>query len=100
MLTIVCTESTSGVASAASSTYPVAERCHVRAEPFQPSPSTLYTQRSGAGPVFLSRSVARSGTSPRYQKTSEIVKYVLIASTSQKSGERKFTHSGPRVFGY
>src|SRR4029079_8853551 len=36
---------------------------------------------------------------PRYQKTSEIVKYVLIANTSQTSGERKFTHSGPRWFG-
>ena len=29
-----------------------------------------------------------------YQKTSEIVKYVLMAKTSQTSGERKLTHSG------
>ncbi len=36
---------------------------------------------------------------PTNQKTSEIVKYVPIAKTSQRSGERKFTQSGPRVFG-
>ena len=36
---------------------------------------------------------------PRYQKTSEMVKYVLIANTSHTSGERKLTHSGPRWLG-
>ncbi len=36
---------------------------------------------------------------PRYQKTSEIVKYVLMANTSHTSGDRKFTQSGPRWFG-
>src|ERR1051325_5687807 len=37
---------------------------------------------------------------PRYQNTSEIVRYVLIANTSHNSGDRKLTHSGPREFGY
>src|SRR3954453_14131017 len=46
-----------------------------------------------------SRSVARSGIMPRYQNTSEMVKYVLIANTSHTSGERKFTHKGPRWLG-
>ena len=47
-----------------------------------------------------SRSVAKSGIIPRYQNTTEIVRYVLMAKTSQSSGERKFTHSGPRELGY
>src|SRR5262245_32561887 len=52
-------------------------------------------------PAFArSRRVAKSGIMPKYQKTSEIVRYVLIAKTSQSSGERKFTHNGPRKFGY
>src|SRR3990172_9896917 len=50
-------------------------------------------------PVARSRSVARSGMSPVYQKTSEMVKYVLTAKTSQMSGERKFTHRN-RQLGY
>lgn len=37
---------------------------------------------------------------PTYQKRSETVKYVEIAKTSQRSGERKFTEIGPRVLGY
>src|SRR6185436_12110402 len=47
-----------------------------------------------------SRSVAKSGSMPKYQNTSEMIRYVLIANTSQTSGDRKFTHSGPREFGY
>jgi hypothetical protein len=40
-----------------------------------------------------------SGISPTYQKTSDIVKYVDIAKTSQTNGELKFTQR-PLVFGY
>ena len=39
-----------------------------------------------------SRSVARSGRRPTYQKTSEIVAYVETAKTSQMSGLRKLGH--------
>src|SRR6187397_2318285 len=47
-----------------------------------------------------SLTVARSGSKPVYQKRSETVKYVEIANTSHRSGELKFTHNGPREFGY
>src|SRR5438270_6203023 len=50
-------------------------------------------------PEARSRNVARSGIMPKYQKTSEIVRYVLMAKTSHTSGERKFTQSGPRWLG-
>src|SRR3954466_7047908 len=36
--------------------------------------------------VELSRSDARSGIRPRYQKSSEVMKYVLTANTSHISG--------------
>ena len=42
--------------------------------------------------VARSRSVARSGTRPTYQNSSETVKYVETANTSQISGLRKFGH--------
>src|SRR5512140_3744747 len=45
------------------------------------------------GCVSRSRNVAKSGTSPRYQKTSDTVKYVDTANTSQTRGEMKFTQS-------
>jgi hypothetical protein len=35
-----------------------------------------------------------------YQKIAEMVKYVEMAKKSHTSGERKFTHRGPRVLGY
>src|SRR5262245_15245618 len=37
---------------------------------------------------------------PRNQNTAAAVREVLIAKTSHRSGERKFTHSDPRPFGY
>src|SRR5437867_6288905 len=90
---------TSGVASAASSVHAVSYRHQVRADPFQPRLSTLYAKRL-TGASVRSRIVAKSGIIPRYQKTSEIVRYVLIANTSHRSGDLKFTHSGPRELGY
>src|SRR5262249_17297365 len=46
-----------------------------------------------------SRTVARSGNSPTYQKMAEMVKYVLIAKKSQMRGDLKLTQSGPRAYG-
>ena len=46
-----------------------------------------------------SRSVARSGTSPTYQNSSETVRYVETAKTSQISGLRNCGQI-PIVFGY
>ena len=43
--------------------------------------------------IERSRSVARSGMRPVYQKRSETVKYVPTAKTSQSSGDLKFGHS-------
>src|SRR5712691_3619054 len=99
MLTIVWTEITSGVASPARIVVAVSYRDHVRAEPFHPRLKRLYTSLLEPAAV-RSRSVAKSGIIPRYQNTSEIVRYVLIANTSHRSGDRKFTQSGPRAFGY
>ena len=42
--------------------------------------------------VARSRSVARSGIRPTYQKSAETVAYVETAKTSHSSGERKFGH--------
>ena len=39
-----------------------------------------------------SRNVARSGTMPVYQNSSETVKYVPIAKTSHTSGLRNWGH--------
>ncbi len=46
-----------------------------------------------------SRSVARSGTRPTYQKRSETVRYVETANTSQINGLRNCGQT-PIVFGY
>jgi hypothetical protein len=43
--------------------------------------------------ALRSRSVARSGIRPTYQKSSDTVKYVLTANTSQRSGDLKFGHT-------
>ena len=52
-----------------------------------------------AGVMARSRTVAKSGISPRYQNTKDTVKYVEIANTSQSSGELKFTHREPNWLG-
>ena len=51
------------------------------------------------GLVTLSRMVAKSGIKPMYQNTSETLKYVLIAKTSQSKGLLKFTHKLPNWLG-
>jgi hypothetical protein len=43
--------------------------------------------------------VAKSGIKPIYQNTSDTIKYVEIANTSQSNGELKLTHREPNVFG-
>src|SRR5438067_5804540 len=71
-LTTVCTETTSGVARPASSRYAVSYRCQCWADPRQPIASIPYMTR----PLLdcdRSRSVARSGIKPTYQKSSDTV---------------------------
>src|SRR5215831_16677968 len=46
-----------------------------------------------------SRMIAKSGTKPIYQNTSDTEKYVEIANTSQSNGELKFTHNDPNALG-
>ena len=60
-----------------------------------------YMNESGRSvvPAARSRRVAKSGIMPTYQNTSEMIRYVLMAKTSHRSGERKLTQSGPREFG-
>ena len=55
--------------------------------PRQPSERRPYPIRCHLFRAW-SRSAARSGMSPMYQNTSEIVKYVVTANTSQVSGDR------------
>src|SRR5512143_1481425 len=98
-LTIVCTDTTSGVARPASRRYSVSYRAHVRFEPVHPRLKNPVRARF-TFVVARSRMVAKSGMSPTYQNTSEIVKYVPIANMSHTSGERKLIQSGPRVLGY
>ena len=43
--------------------------------------------------------MAKSGSNPVHQKTSETDKYVDIANTSHKSGELKLTQREPKPFG-
>src|SRR3569623_1167431 len=95
--TMVCTDSTSGVASPASSMYSVSYRAQTRAEPVQPNDSRPNSRRFS--PWARSRTVARAGIRPTYQNTADAVKYVLLANTSHSSGERKLTHRGPRKWG-
>src|SRR5512139_2847596 len=86
-LTTVCTERTRGVARPASNRYAVSYRCQCRADPRQPRANIPY-------PIFKSfalarsRSVARSGINPTYQKSRETVAYVETAKTSQTRGLR------------
>src|SRR5436190_6545074 len=95
MLTMECTERTSGVANPANTRLTISYRAQVRCDPFHPRLSRPKTNFL-IPPTARSRRVARSGIIPRYQKTSEMVRYVLMAKTSHTSGERKFTHRGPR----
>src|ERR1043165_9623777 len=67
-LTIVCTDTTSGVASPASSRYAVWYRFQCRADPRHPIARTPYAMRENQLRA-RSRSVARSGISPTYQNS-------------------------------
>src|SRR3954463_4485968 len=87
--TTLCTESTSGVAKAARIRYARSYTCQCRLEPRQPSDSRPYAMNR----IFVvarSRKVARSGTMPMYQNSTETVAYVETANTSHSSGEKKF----------
>ena len=96
--TIVCTESTSGVARPAKIRESASHLCQCFAEPVHPNDRPLYTLL--LIPLARSLNVAKSGTRPVYQNSRDTVKYVEIANTSHSRGELKFTHNGPRVFGY
>src|SRR5690242_19937552 len=89
--TTECTESTSGVQSAASSRYAFSYRYHCRLDPVHPSETSPYTI-CFTRVVDRSRRVARSGIIPTYQKNSEQVAYVETANTSQSRGERNCGH--------
>src|SRR6476619_805600 len=91
-LTTVCTGRTSGVARPASSNDAASYRCQCMAEPRHPNAITPKIRRTKSD-FALSRIVARSGTRPTYQNSSETVAYVDTANTSQMSGLRKFGHS-------
>ena len=96
--TIECTETTNTAAKPPRIKASASKRCHWRDEPVQPIEKKPYI-------AFLifdfvrSLIVPKSGNMPRYQNEAEIMRYAVIAVTSQKSGELKFTQSGPRVLG-
>src|SRR4051794_19670946 len=76
--TTECTESTSGVHRPAKIRYAFSNRCQCRQEPVHPRakmPYMIWRVRV----VARSRSVARSGTRPMYQKSSETLAYVPTA---------------------
>src|SRR4029077_20477654 len=91
-LTTGCTDTTSAVAKPANSRDEVSEREQCTAELLHPSDSTPKMTLETLF-VDLSRSVARSGTSPTNQKSKETVSYVETAKTSQTNGLRNCGHS-------
>ena len=96
--TIVCTESTSGVARPANTSDKDSSLCQCLVEPDQPKEAMPYKYLRNL--VFArSRIVPKSGIKPEYQNKSDTVKYVEMANTSHISGEAKFGQSGPRVLG-
>ena len=95
--TIVCTESTSGVAIPASIRDRYSHLCQCFADPVHPNDKKLYI--FFLKPFAQSLTEAKSGTRPVYQNNNDTVKYVDIANTSQSKGELKFTHNGPLVLG-
>src|SRR5215210_5961169 len=83
--TTVCTDSTSGVLRPPRSRYTFSYRRQWIAEPRQPRARMPYTSRCHFFWAW-SRRAARSGTRPKYQNTSDTVKYVVTANTSHVSG--------------
>ena len=96
--TMVCTESTRGVAKPASTNATVSYLDQVFAAPSHPKLNAPYTAAETLL-VALSLMVAKSGINPMYQKTRDTEKYVDIANTSHKRGELKFTQRDPKVLG-
>jgi hypothetical protein len=94
-LTMEWTESTRGVERPAKTSETASKRCHSLAVPRQPKDKMLYTIRAKLPGLARSRTVAKSGISPVYQKRREMVKYVLMAKTSHRSGELKLTQREP-----
>src|SRR5690606_15485492 len=96
--TMVCTESTNGVANPANTKDTSSKRCQSLARPVQPKLSRLYIFFWN-GFTALSRNIAKSGSNPVHQNTKETDRYVDIANTSHNNGELKFTHNEPNWFG-
>src|SRR5690606_36204497 len=96
--TIVCTESTSGVAKPARTKDTSSKRCQSLARPDQPKLNKEYIF-FWKGFTALSRIIAKSGNKPVHQNTNETDKYVDIANTSHNNGELKFTQSEPNWLG-
>src|SRR5690606_28803619 len=92
--TMVCTESTSGVAKPARTKDTSSKRCQSLALPDQPKLNNEYIFFWN-GFTALSRIIAKSGNRPVHQNTNETDKYVEIANTSQRNGELKLTHKDP-----
>src|SRR5690606_27873719 len=96
--TMVCTDSTSGVAKPASTNDTSSKRCQSFARPVQPKLNTLYIF-FWKGFTGLSRNIAKSGNKPVHQNTKETGRWVEIAKTSDNNGELKFTHNERHWFG-
>ena len=96
--TMVCTESTNGVAKPAKTKETSSNRCQSLARPVHPKLNKPYIF-FWKGNTALSRIIAKSGNKPVHQNTKETERYVEIANTSQSNGELKFTHNDPNWFG-
>ncbi len=96
--TMVCTESTKGVAKPANTKDTSSKRCQSFALPLHPKDTILYILLV-KGVTALSRIIAKSGSNPVHQNTSDTDRYVDIAKTSQSNGELKFTQREPNWFG-
>ncbi len=68
--TMVCTESTSGVANPASTSDTSSKRCQSFALPLHPKLKIEYIFLL-KGVIALSRNIAKSGSKPVHQKTNE-----------------------------
>src|SRR5690242_3276481 len=96
--TVECTESTSGVDSAARKRYARAKCRHSRSElrhPIDSMPKIFLR----IGCVSRSRIAAKSGIIPMKRNVDEIVRYVRIANTSHTSGLLNCGHTR-RQLGY
>src|SRR5690606_41559126 len=90
MDTMVCTESTKGVAKPANTRETSSKRCQSFARPVQPKLNRLYIFFWN-GLIARSRIIAKSGSSPVHQHTKDTARQVEIAHTSHSRGEVKLT---------